>query len=113
MHELPIVIGLLDTLEQEARTRHLKKILTVDISIGELSDAVDECIQMYFDSASEGTAAEGAALHFSRVPAMLKCEKCGHVFPHENSFDCPVCGGNAVLIRGTGMDCVIEKYSEI
>ncbi|MCI2048909.1 MAG: hydrogenase maturation nickel metallochaperone HypA [Lachnospiraceae bacterium] len=113
MHELPIVTGLIETLEDEARRRGLKKIMEVDISIGELSDVVDECVRLYFETASEGTVTEGAVLHFTKQPAMLRCEKCGFVFPHAGSFSCPQCGGNGILVRGTGTDCVIERYSAV
>lgn len=110
MHELPIVMGLLGTIDQSAKENQIHKVSKIRIRVGELSDVVDECIQMYFDMASAGTICEGASLEFIRDPAVLRCPDCGKEFPHEHSFTCPVCGGEAVLVRGTGSGCYVENY---
>lgn len=111
MHELPVVLGLVDELTEKARANRISRITDIELSIGELSDLVDECIEVYFESASAGTVCEGAALHFTHVPAKLRCPACGHVFPHERSFRCPECGGSAMLVRGTGSGFTIERFS--
>ncbi len=110
MHELPTVTGLLDTLLSEARQNHIHKVTTVTIRIGELSDMVDECIQLYFDLAAEGTVCEGATLIFEHEPAQLYCPTCGREFPHTDSFTCPDCGAMGSLKRGTGSGCVLETF---
>lgn len=110
MHELPIVMGLLGTIGRSAREHQIQKVTRIRIRVGELSDVVDECLQMYFDTASAGTVCEGAELEFLRNPAVLKCTKCGKEFPHVHSFTCPDCGGEATLVRGTGSGCYVENY---
>ena len=109
MHELPAVLSLLDTVQREARQNQFKRVSDIYCTIGELSGYVEECIGMYFESASAGTAAEGAKLHFRRDPAMLECTGCGYRFPHQKGFDCPQCGAPARLIRGTGTGFTIER----
>lgn len=109
MHELPMVMDLLSMMEQTARRNKLRKITEIDISIGELSDLVDDCIQLYFDTASEGTVCENAKLVFERNPAILRCTRCGKEFAHIRSFQCPDCGGDATLVKGTGSGFVVKR----
>lgn len=109
MHELPMVMNLLTLVQQTAQKNRLRKVTEIDLRIGELSDLVDDCIQLYFDTASEGTVCENAKLVFDRNPAILRCTKCGKEFPHRRSFQCPACGGEAVLVRGTGTGFVVTK----
>ncbi|MCH4033655.1 MAG: hydrogenase maturation nickel metallochaperone HypA [Lachnospiraceae bacterium] len=110
MHELPAVLSLLDTMEKKAAASHIRRITEIDLKVGELSDLVEDCIQLYFDMASEGTVCEGASLVFSRNPALLRCNDCGYTFPHERSFTCPRCGGASTLVRGTGGGLEIIRF---
>ncbi len=109
MHELPVVLGLLDTAQRAAKENHLDRVTRIRLRIGELSDLVEDCVQIYFDSASEGTVCEGAQLEFVREPARLRCTACGHEFLHGAAFSCPVCGGSAEWIRGSGSGCTVES----
>ncbi|SEA08215.1 hydrogenase nickel incorporation protein HypA/HybF [Lachnospiraceae bacterium NK3A20] len=113
MHELPMVMELLSMMERKARENHLSKITEIDLRIGELSDLVDECIQLYFDTAAEGTCCEGAKLVFEKNPAILRCTKCGRQFPYARSFQCPDCGGSATLVRGTGTGFVVKQIKAL
>lgn len=109
MHELPMVMRLLNTVSEAAGREHLTRITCVNIRIGELSDLADACMQLYWETASEHTVCDGAVLNIRRAPARLRCLACGKVFPHLHDFVCPECGGEAVLIRGTGEGCVVES----
>lgn len=109
MHELPIVEDIITTVGREAEKCRLRRVGEITLVIGELSSVIDESVQMYFDLLSEGTACEGAQLRFEHRPAMLRCVACGKEFPHRRSFDCPRCGGESRLIRGTGQECYIRS----
>lgn len=109
MHELPVILGILNTVQRTAEENHLCSVTKICLRIGELSDLVEECMQIYFDSASEGTVCEGSQLVIVRNPAKLRCTVCGYEFPHEHAFSCPVCGGSAEWIRGSGSGCVVES----
>ncbi len=104
-----MVEGLIALLERTAGQNKLQRITLVELRIGELSDLVDECIQVYFDMAGEGTVCEGAKLVFTHERAMLRCPVCGKTFRHEKSFQCPSCGADAVLVRGTGSGFYVER----
>lgn len=109
MHELPIIQGLLETASAVARKEELSRVTCVTLRVGELSDLVDECMQLYWEMAGEGTVCEGASLRIRREPATFVCRSCGRKFPHSEGFFCPCCGGDATLVPGTGTGCVVEN----
>ncbi len=102
MHELPVVQDMIKTLDKECGERGVEEVREIHLEIGELSGIVGECVQMYFDLLSEGHPFEKAKLRFTFLPASFKCSRCGAVFPHEKSFDCPFCGGQGKLIKDSG-----------
>ena len=80
MHELPITQSILEIVLDHARRAGGGRITGINLVIGELSNVVDDCIQFYWDAISEGTPAEGALLHFERIPLRLECRDCEMVF---------------------------------
>ena len=106
MIEYSITQSLLQVVLQHADGR---KVLAVDLLIGEVSSYVDDSIQFYWDELAKGTPAEGAVLRFQREPGTLKCLACGKEFSiHEPDFICPACGG----LRsepGRGRQCRVES----
>lgn len=102
MHELVVTEYILSIATQHAQQAGASRIVGIDIVMGQLSSMVDESIQFYWDIISEGTPAQGAALHFTRIPAELECQSCHHTFPpNTESFTCPQCGSLTVkVIRG-------------
>lgn len=110
MHELPVVLDIINVIKEEAQKRGFQKITKITLVIGELSSIVDESVQMYFEVAAKDTPCANAALVFEHRPAMLKCAACGKEFPHEKSFCCPACGGDATLVKGTGGEFYIKSF---
>jgi hydrogenase nickel incorporation protein HypA/HybF len=110
MHELPVVIDIVRIMDEESKKHGFNKITRINLVIGELSAIMDESVQMYFEVIAEKSTCAGAKLSFEHVPAMLKCLECGVQFPHAKSFDCPYCGGDSVLVKGTGREFYIKSY---
>lgn len=110
MHELPVVLDIVHVMDEEASKNGMKKITRISLVIGELSSIIDESVQMYFEIAAKDHPCEGAKLVFEHRPAMLKCQSCGKEFPHEKNFQCPDCGGDSVLIKGTGREFYILSF---
>lgn len=113
MHEYPVVVDIVRIMDDEAQKSGFEKITQINLVIGELSSIMDESVQMYFDVLSEKSRCAGAQLNFEHVRAMLKCQKCGREFPHKRSFDCPECGGDSVLVKGTGREFYIKSYDGV
>ncbi len=96
MHELPVTKSILDIVLRHAEANGVEKILTIDLSIGALSDLEAEWIQKYFDHLSQGTPAQGAKLRVSRSPLTFLCEPCSGEFSATREelegASCPQCG---------------------
>ena len=99
MHELSVTESLL-----EISLRHLKesgesRVTDLYLVIGQLSSYVDDSIQFYWDFIAKDTPAEGAKLHFRRVPAEMECLDCGnHYAPDDETLACPKCGGTHIRV---------------
>lgn len=99
MHELPVTQSLLDLALKHAEDQGAARVAGIYVQIGQLSSYVDEAVQFYWDLISEGTPAEGAQLHFERVPMRLECRACGHQFaPEALSYQCPACDSGEVSV---------------
>jgi hydrogenase nickel incorporation protein HypA/HybF len=95
MHELPIVKSLFDICMKHATSNGVKKVIAVNLKVGEVSDLQDEWIQRYFDFLAKGTVVEGARLVIERVPLVVRCQKCAESFPVDirqgGKVECPKC----------------------
>ncbi len=110
MHELAITEEILRIAVEHAERAGATRIVDINLVIGELSSVVDDSVQFYFDFISPGTVAEGAELHFRRVPARLRCRACGHEFePEGTDWRCPSCqtvGGDVIAGREFNMESI-------
>jgi hydrogenase nickel incorporation protein HypA/HybF len=81
MHELAVTEGILSIVIKHAAKNQVKKVLSISLKIGELTDLVDEWMQRYFDYLSKDTIAEGAMLNIERSPVVFQCADCNKSFP--------------------------------
>ena len=101
MHELAVTQSILDIASRHAEQAGAQRILAINLVIGELTGFVDDSIQFYFDFLTEDTLAQGARLHFERVPARVQCHDCGAEYapPDSRRWACPQCnalGGEVI-----------------
>jgi len=109
MHELSVTQSILDIALRHAEQAGAKRIVRLNLVIGELATIVDDSVQFYWDIISRDTIAAGSELHFERVPGRLRCLGCGHVFPLDGrDHSCPGCGGRQVVAAG-GDDFRLES----
>jgi hydrogenase nickel incorporation protein HypA/HybF len=99
MHELSVTQSVLEIALRHARQGNARHITDLYLVIGELASIVDDSVQFYWDMISQDTIAEGARLHFKRLPAEMQCMICAERFhPGRENFACPVCGSNGAKI---------------
>lgn len=99
MHELSIAQNILEVAVTHAEQAGAHRIVGINLVIGQLASAVDESIQFYWDLIAEGTSAEGAQLHFARVPTQMRCHDCDRLFsPATTTFECPTCHSLKVTV---------------
>ena len=105
MHELPVTESILKIILAHAEKNDVRRVVTIRLQVGKLSDLEDDWMQRYFDYVSRGTPAEGARLEIERTPIRLECDDCGKSYTVENAggldTPCPDCGGRDTrLIAG-------------
>ena len=99
MHELPVTESILEITLRHAEGANAVRVTDVYLVIGQLSSIIDDSVQFYWDMISQETRAEGARLHFKRIPAELECSACGKRYRIEDEqLACRHCGSTAVKI---------------
>ena len=99
MHELPVTESILEIALRHADKAGASRITHLYLVIGQLASIVDDSVQFYWDIISRGTIAEGASLHFKRLPATFACLDCKHEFtPGDEDFACPSCKSERVKV---------------
>ncbi len=103
MHELSVTQGILTIALEAAQQAGARRIITIDLVIGELTSFVDDSIQFYFDALSRDTLAEHAILRFRRLPASATCQQCGQNWPVTPPLpaNCPACSSSNIHITGS------------
>ena len=109
MHELSLIAGLFEILEEKARQHQAAKVLAVKLLVGRLSGAVPELLVTAFDMYKKGTLAEEAELETVPVPLKVRCRSCDAEFEVEDFvFLCASCGGPDLdILQGT--ELYVEK----
>jgi hydrogenase nickel incorporation protein HypA/HybF len=90
MHEMSITQGIIELCEKYAEGR---RVLSVDVDIGELSSVVPNAVEFCFEACSQGTLLDGARLVIQRIPGRGCCQKCGADVQLLSLYDaCTSCG---------------------
>ena len=109
MHELSITQSILSIALEQAKTAQANRITKINLTIGELSGIVDECVEFYFDLLSKDTIAAEASLSFNRTPTKLRCRNCNTTFSPDNlNWACPNCQEQKIEIT-SGRECYVES----
>jgi hydrogenase nickel incorporation protein HypA/HybF len=112
MHELSVASAVVDTVLRHAEDR---RVLVVNLRIGQLRQVVPDSLAFYFDVVSRDTLAEGARLEQVVVPVRMRCEACAHAWEPELMFRCPECGGAGEVLAGGELEVdsiEVEEGSE-
>lgn len=95
MHELGVTRSIVDVVLRYAQGRHARRVVYVDLLIGQMRNLETEWVQRYFDRCAAGTVAEGATVRIQSVPMAFYCSSCGATFQldmgHDRHMCCPEC----------------------
>lgn len=102
MHEMGITQQILTTAIDAAERAGASRITEIRISIGELTEIVEDALHFAFEALTPGTMAEGATLTVTHVAARSRCRECGTEYGHDRfEMLCPQCGSfNVELLHG-------------
>ena len=99
MHELAITQSMLELVLGEAAKAETGKVQKINLTIGQMSGVVGECVESYFEFLSKDTIAEGAILSFNKIPMQAQCSACNKFFvPKEPNWSCPDCHNRQIEI---------------
>ena len=62
MHELGIMTGVMDAVTKTAQDAGALKVLKVTLSVGVMTEAIEDALRFAFEAITEGTICEGAEL---------------------------------------------------
>ena len=97
MHEMSITQSAVALCVEHAGGR---RVLAVNLEIGELSGVVPEAVAFCFQACTAGTLLEGSRLTIERVAAKAHCQDCGRTSRIMDYFDpCPACGSHRLTIE--------------
>jgi hydrogenase nickel incorporation protein HypA/HybF len=99
MHELAVTESILEIALRHAEQANAGRITDLYLVIGQLASIVDDSVSFYWDLISADTVAQGATLHFRRIPTEMQCQECSTKYqPSENDFTCPTCSSAKIKI---------------
>jgi hydrogenase nickel incorporation protein HypA/HybF len=109
MHELSITQSMLEIVLQQAEKSGAKKVMKINLTIGEMTGVVSDSVQFYLDILTKDTIAAGAQVFFTLVPAQGKCRQCSHIFTlPEFDWTCPDCQGKIIDVI-TGKELFVDS----
>ena len=99
MHELSVTENILEIVLNHAEKADAARVSDLYLVLGQLSSILDDSVQFYWDMLAEGTKAEGAVLHFRRLPVKIVCKVCKQTYtPKSDSMACPACASEQIQI---------------
>jgi hydrogenase nickel incorporation protein HypA/HybF len=101
MHEMSLAEGVLQLIEDSAKTQDFSRVKTVWLEIGQLAGVEVEAMKFCFDAVVNDSIAEGAKLVVIEIPGQAWCLQCAEVVHVQALFDaCPKCGSHQVQVTG-------------
>jgi hydrogenase nickel incorporation protein HypA/HybF len=104
MHELQVTESILEIVLRHAKAARASRVISIRLSIGELSDLESDWVQKYFDYLSKDTIADKALLYIDKIPVQLRCEACARVFAVD---------GREALQAALCPDCGCERFAVV
>lgn len=92
MHELTILVELVDMVEETMKENNISEIDTVVIQVGQLSSIVPRFMYEFYPNATDGSMLSGSKLEIETIPGNGLCHHCNKVFRVvKNKGKCPIC----------------------
>lgn len=93
MHELSLMQGVLEILQDTAHSQGFERVKVVRLEIGKLSAVDPQALRFSFDVVSQGTLAHAAVLEIVETAGRGWCPQCDSSVELATRFDpCPSCG---------------------
>jgi len=109
LHEMALMAGVFDIIRQYTTGLPDKKVISVTLVVGEMTNAIPEALESAFTVFALGTNAEGAELVIKEIPLTARCRECAWEGKTEKHlFICPECSALGLEIR-SGREMFVES----
>lgn len=122
MHEFSIASEIVRTVLDSAEKNEGKKVLSVQLEIGELALLNVEQVTFWVCELFKGTIAEGAKVKVKTIKARIKCKPCGYQggmsldkqdpLQHFIPYSCPKCGSFEIKVE-KGRECTVKRIQAL
>lgn len=122
MHEYSISSEIVKTVLGAAAENETRKVLSVQLEIGELALLNAEQVSFWIHELFKGTIAEGSKVKIKKVRARIRCGSCGYhggmksdradSFQHLVPQSCPKCGSFQIKIE-KGRECFLRRIQAV
>lgn len=93
MHELGIMTGVMSSVEDAAKNAGADRVTRITLSVGVMTEAIEDALRFAFEALSEGTMCEGADFQINMIEPKSTCLECGETYTHDRlHMLCPHCG---------------------
>ena len=93
MHELGVLIEVVEQVSEVARENDVQKIDCLVLQVGELCSMIPRYMKKIYPAAVDGTILEGSELVIETIPGNGRCRGCQTVYNlMEERGVCPACG---------------------
>ncbi len=105
MHEMSIVVSIVEIAESEAKKANAEKITEMELDIGTVSGIEIDALNFAFDSIKHKTMLKDAEIKINIIEAKSICEDCKYEFKTENVYTlCPQCDSyKTSILKGKEM----------
>jgi hydrogenase nickel incorporation protein HypA/HybF len=102
MHELSIVMGILEIARKEAAMAGAASIDEIELDIGALSTVDMDAFDFAWNQGVKGTLLAGAQRKVNRIEGRARCMDCNIEFSIREIFEpCPACGEHFIdIVKG-------------
>jgi hydrogenase nickel incorporation protein HypA/HybF len=122
MHEFSISSEIVKTVLDTAEKNHGKKVLSVQLEIGELTLLNVEQIIFWVQELLKGSIAENANVKVKKIKVRVSCEDCGYrgagklkqedTFSHSVLPHCPRCHSFQIKVE-KGNECLLKRIQAV
>jgi hydrogenase nickel incorporation protein HypA/HybF len=105
MHELSIVMSIVDTAEEQVKEHHAQGVESIALEIGALAGVDEHALEFAWEMGVKNSVLENASYTISKIKGWAKCSGCDCEFELKELYDpCPLCGEYLVhILRGKEM----------
>jgi len=99
MHELSIVMSIVETAAETVRENHATSVEEIDLVIGTLAGVDNHALDFAWEVGVKDSVLQSAHRNIISIQGKARCTECDCEFEINNLFDpCPVCGEYLVQI---------------